>query len=169
MNQNVWTRLDGIARSLSPFTLTLLLVMAAMVPLRVPDFAQIVPSMGLIAVYYWVIHRPDLMPAWTVFLLGLLLDLIGGGPLGVNVLVLLLVHGAVGAQQRFFAGGTLVLLWFVFVPVAAGAFFLAWLLNVILFGGMIDPGAAFFQYLTTVAFYPCIAWLFAQTQRAFLR
>lgn len=169
MNQSVWTRLDSIARNLSPFTLTLLLVMAGMVPLRVPDFAQIVPSMGLIAVYYWVIHRPDLMPAWVVFLLGLLLDLIGGGPLGINVLVLLVVHGAVGAQQRFFASGALMLLWLVFVPVAAGAFFLTWLFNVILIGGMIDPGAAFFQYLATVAFYPCIAWLFAQAQRAFLK
>jgi rod shape-determining protein MreD len=169
VNQSVWTRLDSIARSLSPFTLTLLLVMAGMVPLRVPDFAQIVPSMGLIAVYYWVIHRPDLMPAWVVFLLGLLLDLIGGGPLGINVLVLLVVHGAVGAQQRFFASGALMLLWLVFVPVAAGAFFLTWLFNVILIGGMIDPGAAFFQYLATVAFYPCIAWLFAQAQRAFLK
>lgn len=169
MNQSVWTRLDSIARNLSPFTLTLLLVMAGMVPLRIPDFAQIVPSMGLIAVYYWVIHRPDLMPAWVVFLLGLLLDLIGGGPLGINVLVLLVVHGAVGAQQRFFASGALMLLWLVFVPVAAGAFFLTWLFNVILIGGMIDPGAAFFQYLATVAFYPCIAWLFAQAQRAFLK
>ena len=72
MNQNAWVRLDHVARSLFPFTLTLLLVMVGMVPLRVPDLSPIVPSLGLIAVYYWAIYRPDLLPAWAVFVIGLI-------------------------------------------------------------------------------------------------
>lgn len=169
MNPNVWNRLDLVARSLSPFSITLLLVMAGMVPLRLPAFAPIVPALGLIAVYYWVIHRPDLMPAWAVFLIGLLQDLLGGGPLGVGVFVLLVVHAAVVSQRRLFTSASFMLMWAIFLPVAAGAFLLSWLFNSLMIDGIINPGAALFQYLTTVAFYPCLAWLFVQVQRVFLR
>jgi len=34
---------------------------------------------------------------------------------------------------------------------------------------LLTPGPAAFQYLSTVAFYPIIAWLFMQAQRAFIR
>jgi hypothetical protein len=36
-------------------------------------------------------------------------------------------------------------------------------------GTILDPEPAAFQYLATMAAYPCLAWLFAQAQRAFLR
>ena len=169
MNQTAWTRLDLIARSLFPFALTLLLVMAAMVPLRVPDLSPIVPSLAIVAIYYWVIYRPDLMPGWAVFLLGLVQDLLGGGPIGVHALVFLLLVAAVGAQRRFLATGSFALVWVVFLPVAAVSFFLIWALFCLNLGMLIDSRSVLFQYLTTVAVYPCLAWLFAQAQRALLR
>lgn len=169
MNPGLWTRLDLFARSLFPFALTLLLVMAGMVPVQVPDLSPIMPSLGLIAVYYWVIHRPDLMPSWAVFLIGLVQDLLGGGPLGVNVVLMLLIHALVGSQRRVLATGSFVLVWAVFLPVAAAAGLLGWLLHCLLAGLLIDPRPAVFQYLTTAAVYPCLAWLFAQAQRSVLR
>ncbi len=169
MNQTVWTRLDLVARGLFPFALTLLLVMGGMVPLRVPDLSPIIPSLGLISIYYWVIYRPDLMPGWAVFLLGFIQDLLGGGPLGIHALVFLLMAATVGAQRRFLATGSFTLVWALFLPVAAISFLLIWLLYCLNLGMLIDPRSAMFQYMTTVAVYPCLAWLFAQAQRALLR
>ncbi|MFQ5773464.1 MAG: rod shape-determining protein MreD [Kiloniellaceae bacterium] len=169
MSQTVWTRLDAVARSLFPFAFTLLLVMAGMVPLRIPDLSPVVPSFGLIAVYYWTIYRPDLMPSWAVFPIGMAQDLLGGGPLGINVVVLLVLCAAIGAQRRFLATGSFALVWAIFLPVAAGAFLLAWLFHSLIAGILIDPKPAVFQYMTTAAVYPCFAWLFAQAQRALLR
>ncbi len=79
MTPTLWTRLDGTARGLSPFAFTVLLVMIGMVPIGVPNFAPIMPALGLIAVFFWLVHQPDLMPAWAVFLVGLIQDLLGGG------------------------------------------------------------------------------------------
>ena len=169
MNQSVWSRLDLVARSLFPFALSLLLVMASMVPLRVPDLSPIVPALSIVAIYYWVIYRPDLMPGWAVFLLGLIQDLLGGGPVGVHALVFLLLVAAVGGQRRFLATGSFGLVWFVFLPVAAICFFLIWALYCLNLGTIMDGRSVFFQYLTTVAVYPCLAWIFAQAQRALLR
>jgi rod shape-determining protein MreD len=169
VNQTVWTRLDGSARSLSPFALTVLLVMIGVLPLKVSGLASMMPALGLIAVYFWLVQRPDLMPAWAVFLVGLVQDLLGGGALGVGVFVLLLVYAALAGQRRFFARGGFFLGWLIFAPVAAGAFVLTWLFNSLIADAALDPGPAFLQYLATVAFYPCVAWIFLQAQRAFLR
>ncbi len=169
MSPAVWTRLDGAARSLSPMALTVLLIMVGMVPLRVPNLAPVMPALGLIAVYFWLVSRPEAMPAWAVFLIGLVQDLLGGGALGVGVFVLLVVYAALAGQRRFFARGSFFFTWLTFLPTAAGAFFLTWMFNSLIADTALDPRPAAFQYLTTVAFYPCVAWVFVQAQRAFLK
>ena len=169
MNQTIWTRLDLAARSLFPFALTLILVMGGVIPLRIPEFSPVVPLLGLISIYYWAIHRPDLMPGWAVFLLGLIQDLLGGGPIGIYALVFLLMVAAVGLLRRILATGSFTFVWVVFLPAAAGAFLLIWVLYYLNLSMAIDPRSVIFQYLTTVALYPCLAWLFAQAQRTLLR
>lgn len=169
MNQSAWSRLDVIARCLFPFAFTLLLVMAGMVPLQVPEFSPIMPSFALIATFYWAIYRPDLMPGWAVFLLGVIQDLLIGGPVGVTSVMLLLVCVAVGLQRRTLATGSFVLVWAVFLPVGAMALTLAWLLHGLALGMLLDIRPVAFQYLTTVGVYPCCVWLFAQAQRVLLR
>ncbi len=169
MSQMVWTRLDGTARGLAPFALTVLLIVFGMVPLGIPNFAPFMPALGVIAVFFWLVYRPDLMPAWAVFLVGLIQDLLGGGALGVGVFVLLVVYAALVGQRRYLAQASFFLVWLAFLPVAAGAFVLTWLFNSLIADAMLAVGPAAYQYLSTVAFYPVIAWLFVQAQRAFLR
>lgn len=169
MKQNVWQRLDLLARNLSPFAITILLVILGLVPLRIPDISPVLPSIAIIAVFYWSVHRPDLMPIWAVFLIGLIQDLLSAGPMGVGILALLLVHGIVASQRRWFVSASLLFMWFTFALVAVGAMLAIWLLNSAYYGAMLDPGPAVFAYFLTVAVYPCLAWIFAQAQRAFLR
>ena len=169
MSQMVWTRLDGTARNLVPFTFTVLLIIFGMVPLGVPGFGPVMPALGVIAVFFWLVYRPDLMPAWAVFLVGLTQDLLGGGALGVGVFVLLVVYAALVGQRRYLAQANFFLVWLAFLPVAAGAFVLTWLFNGLIADALLAPGPAAAQYLSTVLFYPFIAWLFLQAQRAFLK
>ncbi len=168
MKPTVWQRLDVIARSLSPFAISLFLILLGMVPLHLPAISPVLPSLALIAVYYWSVHRPDLMPAWAVFLIGLFQDFLGGGVLGAGTLMLLLVHGIVNAQRRYVANASFLGLWFIFVLVAAAAEVTLWLLTSAYHGLLLDPKPAVFQCLMTIALYPCLAWVFVQLQRAFL-
>jgi rod shape-determining protein MreD len=165
----VWTRLDGTARNLLPFAATVLLILLGMVPLGVPGFGPVMPALGVIAVFFWLVYRPDLMPAWVVFLIGLFQDLLGGGALGVGVFVLLVVYAALVGQRRYLAQASFFLVWLAFLPVAAGAFVLTWLFNGLIADALLAPGPAVAQYLSTIVFYPVVAWLFLQAQRAFLR
>ncbi len=165
MNQNFWTRLDILARNLIPFVLALLFMIAAVVPLQVPGLSPIAPSWGLMAVFYWIFHRPDLLPPWTIFLLGLIQDLLSGGPLGVNAFVLLVVYAGIGPLRRFMTGAANRMIWASFLLIAAGAFSLSWGLNCLIIGRLIDPTPALLQCLMTVAFYPVLAWVLTRAQR----
>ena len=169
MRASAWHRLDWLARSAAPLATSLLLVILGLVPLQIPDVTPVIPAWALIAVYYWSVHRPDLMPIWAVFLIGLVQDLLGGGEPGVGILALLLVHQFVANQRRTFARASFQLLWFIFALIAAAAIGLMWLLNSLLQQRLLEADPALFQYLTTLAVYPCLAWLFAQAQRSFLK
>jgi rod shape-determining protein MreD len=169
VKQSAWFRLDNIARNLFPFAFTLILVMIGMVPLQIPDLSPIIPSLALIAVYYWLVHRPDLMPVWAVFLIGVVQDLLSGRPLGVAAFVLLVVYAVIASQRQFFTNAPFILVWLVFLLIAFGAHGLTWIFTTLILDAYMDPGPAVFQYLTTIAVYPCLSWVFVQAQRAVLK
>ena len=169
MTSGIWHRMDILARQLTPLMLTLVLVIINVVPLHIPGFSRVAPLLPLIAVYHWAIFRPRLLPAYAVFLIGLLHDTLNGFPIGVSALVFLVVYGVVLSQKSFFIGKSFFILWLGFSLIAAGASVLSWLAVSLLNVTMVEPETVFFQYLMTLGFFPVIAWLFLRWQRAFLR
>ena len=169
MRDNDWQQVDNVAKLATPTLLTILLVPVSLVPLQIPNAGPVFPDIILIAIYYWSVYRPDLMPYWMVFMIGLLQDLLGGDALGVSSMIFLAVYGAVVAQRRFFMSRSFVMIWAGFVMVAAGVVVLSWGLQTMVLGRQVHLGPAVFQYLTTIAAYPLLAWLFAQTQRLVLK
>jgi rod shape-determining protein MreD len=162
-------RLDIWARNLLPFLLTLLMLIAGTLPLPLSHFLSLGPGPALISIYYWGVHRPALLPAPAVFLLGLLGDLLGIAPIGVGTLVLLLVYAVALSQRRAFVGQPFLVVWWGFMMIAAGAMTVGWIFASLLAGAALDPNPVIFSYLVTLALYPAIADLFARAQRAFLR
>lgn len=169
MRPSLLHRMDSWTRQLLPFGSALLLLVVSVMPLRLPGFAGVAPLLALMAVFYWSIYRPDLMPPWAAFTLGLLQDFIGGTPLGVWAMVYLLAQGVVASQRRFFLSNAFLAAWWGFGLIAAHAALLAWLLVSLLHARLLDPRAVAFQYLMTMAVYPPVAWGLARTQVAFLR
>src|SRR6266511_3105701 len=154
MKPSIWRRLDILARHLLPCASTLAMLIVGVVPLRIPTFASVAPSMSLIAVFYWSLYRPDLMPAWAAFVLGLLQDIFVGLPLGVSACVLIAVHAAVGTQRRFFVGKSFGVVWLGYAVMASAALALSWVLTCVYHGALLAPSAAVFQTLITIGVFP---------------
>ena len=169
MKSDLWYRFETAVRGLTPFIITLSLAMLTVVPLRIPDFAPVTPALTLIAVFYWSIYRPDLLPMAAVFGIGLFQDALAGTPLGLTALVLITVQYVLISQRRFFHGKTFLVEWWGFMLVAPGAAFAGWLLASLYFGVLVAPRPLGFQLLLSVALYPCLAWLFARAQHYLLR
>lgn len=162
-------RLDTAARASVPSLTALALIVVGVVPLRLPEYAAVVPWFALMAVYYWTMYRAELMPAPAVFAIGVFQDLLGGGPFGVNAFVLLLAHGAAMTQRRVLMRRPFSLAWLGFIAIALMAFALTWLAMAALAFTLFDPRAALVQYVLTVLLYPPVAWAFAAAHRAWVR
>ncbi|MFC4350167.1 rod shape-determining protein MreD [Fodinicurvata halophila] len=161
-------RLDSAARAVVPFVLTLLLLLLSLLPFSTPDYAPVVPSLAMPAVYYWVVFRPDLMPLWATFLIGLIQDLLTGVPLGTGIMMLLVLHLLVTGQRRIFTTATFAMLWVIFALFAALVYALGWVLAALLMPMTPSEGPVILQYALTVASYPCLAWLLGRAQQLFL-
>jgi rod shape-determining protein MreD len=121
------------------------------------------------AVYYWSIYRPDLLPLGATFFVGIVQDTLDGTPLGLSSLILVLVQGVVVSQRRFFHGKAFLVEWWGFMLVAPGAIVISWVFASLYYGVLASPRPLGFQLLMTIVLYPCLTWLFARVQHYLLR
>ena len=168
MTDDLLERLNIAAKALIPALLSGLLIILSLVPLRSPEVSPITPALGLTAIYYWAVFRPDLLPTWLAFLLGLLQDLLTGAPLGVGVVMMVSMHSLVEIQRRIFVNPSFAMLWLVFAFFAAASLLLAGLLGSLLLGQLLEPRLLLLHYVLTVGVYPCLAWFFGKVQQFFL-
>jgi len=165
MRTATWQNLDIAARKLTPFLLTLALVIINLIPLHLPGYAAISPNIVLMAVYYWALHRPSLMPAIAVFIIGLFQDFLSGGPIGLSAGTLILVFAIAVSQARFFYGKSFLVVWWGFMMVSVGVAIIQWIVASFFFGTFISPDPAFFECVMNIAGYPLLGWLFFQIHR----
>ena len=152
----------------SPSALAIVLVLLASLPWGLPQFSMLCPMLGLIAVYYWTVHRPDFMPPAGAFAVGLVTDLIVGGPLGLNAFVLTLAQAVALMNRRALAGESFLLVWLGFAAILAISGAALWLGASLFWTTLLSPRALLAQLAVTFAIYPLAAQFFALTQRRLL-
>ena len=81
-------------RQTVPVVTMLLLVLIGSMPLGSFHTFEIFPMLNIIVIFYWTVYRPDLVPPFVLFLIGLIDDVVMGTPLGLmaSVFVLSLIH-----------------------------------------------------------------------------
>lgn len=169
MTGNLLNRLDRIARNLIPFGLGLFLVIAGTLPLYIPDYGPVAANLPLMAVFYWAVYRPDLLPPLAAFVIGLLQDILIGTPPGMNALLLVLVRAVVVSQGGLFRTKSFLVMWWGFAMVALGTSALQWVLTTALNFTVVSPAPGAFRCALTVALFPFLGWILARTQHAVLQ
>ncbi|TCS60989.1 rod shape-determining protein MreD [Varunaivibrio sulfuroxidans] len=168
MRSTLFQRMDAMLRRLTPFALAVLTVILNVIPVRIPGLPEVAPVLPIMAIYHWTIYRPQLLPVYAVFALGVLQDALVGLPMGVSVLVFLMVHIMVLSQQVFFTGKSFAIHWLGFALVAAGTQLMFWVVMSLYYTSLIGVWPMVFQYLLTVGFFPLVAWLLLRWQRSVL-
>jgi rod shape-determining protein MreD len=90
--------------SIIPVTLAILGALIANVPVSFLGGIVPPPLLGLMPVYFWCLVRPDLMPPFWAFAIGLLEDILSGGPPGVWAVSFVVTYAAIDRQRDAFAG-----------------------------------------------------------------
>jgi rod shape-determining protein MreD len=161
----VWHQLDVAARYALPLALTMLVLLLLSAPLGIPGQAQMQPVWALASVYFWTLFRPASLPAFGVFLLGLMLDLLAQGPVGIGVLILLLAHAVALRGRRWMVRQGFALVWLAFVVIAGAAAALEWLLVALLTWRALPPWPAVFEWGMAAGAYPALATLLTRAHR----
>ena len=123
-------------------------------PLRVAGLQLPEPVFALVPAFAWAVIRPSFLPPFALLTLGLFLDLLWGGPLGLWPLCLLAAYGPVLFGRRILSGQGYVVLWAWYVAACAlafGAGFAVISLRAGVKPGLIGVG---WQFLVSAALFP---------------
>jgi len=93
-----------ILASVIPVSLAILGVLIANLPVSFLGGIVPAPLLGLMPIYFWCLVRPDLMPPFWAFAVGILEDMLSGGPAGVWTLSFVVTYALVDRQRDAFAG-----------------------------------------------------------------
>lgn len=143
-----------------PFMTLLMLIILMVLPYNLPLISDIMPFLTLIGVYYWSVFKPEYLPIWIVFILGVLQDILMGSPLGLMPLLLIIVQQFIFFQGRQFLERDFLFNWFVFVMLAMGFGIMSWGISSLYFRALLDYWDVLGQIFMTIAFYPVVTGLF---------
>lgn len=151
--------------SLIPAVLAVLFVMLANMPISFTGGLLPAPALALACVYFWVLVRPDLMPPFVVLSIGLLEDLLSGGPPGLWAAGFVAGFWLTDRQRETFAGlaGAGAVVGFAGAMLFAGA--TAYGLSAIVYLRFAPLPPLLLESVSTVVFYPLVAISMGWVQR----
>jgi rod shape-determining protein MreD len=158
-------RLDMAARYAFPVALTTLVLLLLSMPLELPGQAEMQPAWALASVYFWSLYRPASLPAASVFAIGLLLDLLAQGPIGVGVLILLMAQGTALHYRRFLTRQGFGVVWLAFMAFAAAAAGIEWGLVSAMTWRALPLSPPLFECGMAIGAYPLLAVLLIRAHR----
>lgn len=158
--------LETIVRLIIAYALLVFLFLLNLTALPIPHAGLIKPHLVLMAVYYWAIFRPRLIPTWLCFIVGILLDILSGMPPGLQAFILVLAQSVVRDQRKFLMAQPYVSLWAIFGVVVAMGAGIQWML----FGlanGMQWPSLmpVAVSMLVTMCLFPLVTMALIATHR----
>lgn len=151
-----------------PFISSFLLVLMMQLQYRVAFLDSLFPFLSLLAVYYWCIFKPQLMPVSLVFILGLLQDILSGGPLGMMALALILVRTLVISQGRQLPERGFLFNWLVFFLLALLFGVTTWIIASVYLKETQNYWNVLGQSMLTIAVFPVVFWFLSKLNHRFL-
>lgn len=117
------------ARLLLAQGIIILFLLLNVASFSMPHAGDFKPFFLLMAVYYWAIYRPTVMPALYTFFLGVVMDLLAGLPIGLSALILLALQAVVQRSRLFLMGQPYIMVWLGFALMAVANAAALWLVT----------------------------------------
>ncbi len=105
-----------------------LFLLLNIVSFSMPHAGDFKPFFLLMAVYYWAIYRPTVMPVAYTFALGVIMDLLSELPIGMSALILVGLQTIVQRSRLFLMGQPYMMVWLGFAIMALAYTVSFWLL-----------------------------------------
>lgn len=146
-----------------PLFVSVLWLMVSVIPLRSEIGANARPMVGVMCVYFWTVYRPDLFNLWSVFLLGLISDIMSIAPFGIYLFLYLIMFLLVTNLVKYITEKTFEILWIGLVLLLPAVMFAGWLMMSMYYACFLPVKGMFFSYLLSVVLYPVVGGINALT------
>ena len=120
--------LNWAARLLLAQGVIVLFLLLNVVSFSMPHAGDFKPFFLLMAVYYWAIYRPTVMPVAYTFALGLIFDQLANLPFGLSALIFVGLQTVVQRSRQFLMGQPYVMVWLGFAITAFAYTLCFWIL-----------------------------------------
>ena len=157
-----------LMKAAAPTFLGLLGMLVLAAPIRLFEGFAPTPIIPLVIVFFWSVYGPDYLPPLSVFFIGLLQDLLTGGPLGLWPAVYLVTQFIVMSQRAYFLGREQKVVWIGFAFAALGAGLILWLVMSLMSGVLLPLRFLLLQLAATIAIYPLFGAAFGELHRRVL-
>lgn len=148
-----------------PVALAVFAVIFVNVPVSITGGLLPSPLLALTAVYFWSLMRPDLMPPTAVLLVGLLEDLLSGGPPGLWAAGFLAAYTFADSQRDQLAGLSGIGAVIGFGAAMFVTAFVVYVLAAVVYSQLPPVAPLLLSSAVTIVFYPLVALLFGGLQR----
>ncbi len=139
-----------------PFVTSVLWVLVSYLPLDTFTANNLRPDVGLTCVFFWTLYRPDVFNLFSVYLLGLVVDIVTSAPFGSNVFSFLVMYLLVSNLAAYFTAKPFVVTWYGFALFGLITMLARWLLVSVYYSQFLPLPMLMFSVLATIACYPVI-------------
>lgn len=169
MSEELQENIAAYIQRLLPLMVSVFLVLLSYIPLDFEAANNMRPAAGLICVFFWMIHRPDVFNLMSVYLLGLVEDVISSAPFGSHIFALLVMYLLVSNMAAFLNGKPFVVTWYGFALLALVTMLCRWLLVSVYYSQFLPLSLLMFNILFTIAFYPVLSLINAFVQNTLMK
>lgn len=152
-----------------PLLVSIILVLMSFVPLNFDAASVLRPDVGLICVFFWMIHRPDVFNLFSVYFVGLVEDIVTSAPFGSNIFACLVMYLLVSNLAVYLNAKPFVVTWYGFALMALVTMFSRWLLVSVYYSQFLPLSLMMFSLLFTIALYPVVSLVNAFVQNALMK
>lgn len=169
MNEDFDENVVSLFQKILPLATAVFCLLLAYVPLNVAMFNNIRPDLGLVCIYFWMLHRPDLFGLVSIVILGLLDSAISSALPGASLFAYLTMYLLIYNTQKFFNAKPFVVIWYGFMALSLTTMLIKWLVVSIYFSRFLPLSMLMFSYLIGVALYPLVSMVLAFIQNRFIQ
>lgn len=141
-------------RAIPAIVLTLIFALFSMRSFEMSSLLTIQLLLILHPLYYWIVFRPQLFPAYLAFILGFAIDLVGGSLLGLNAFLLVFVSLVIGRQRRYLLSQPFATQWAGFLLLSMTTEAIRWVVMVTVNLTLFSPASAFVSAICNASLYP---------------
>lgn len=152
-----------------PLFVSLLWLMLSSIPLCSEIAANARPMVGVICIYFWTVYRPDLFNLFSVFILGLVSDIMSIAPFGIYLLLYLVTFLFVTNLIKYINEKTFEIMWIGLALLLPFILFVGWFMASVYYASFLPIKAMIFSYFLSVFLYPVIGGINALVVNACLQ